>query len=312
MEKHDQDRRLLLKLMSGAALGAAAFPSGVSAQEVHWSAGTERPRTRAPANATDCHHHIYDKRFPTDPRATLPAEDATVADYRKLQQRIGTSRNVVVQPSAYGTDNRGLVDALASFGSTARGVAVVNTGVDDEELKRLHEAGVRGIRFNLKFPAGPTADMLEPLSRRIDPLGWHIQINASADQIVAIEGILNRLPTPIVFDHLAQIPEPAGVNDPSFGVVAKLIGKGRTWIKLTGPYITSKVGPPTYADAGAVAKAFVQLAPERMVWGSDWPHPSEKTKPDDALLFDLLAEWTPGESVRNRVLVENPAALYGF
>jgi predicted TIM-barrel fold metal-dependent hydrolase len=311
MNQHNHDRRLLLKLVSGAAL-AAAFSFRVVAQEVPWSSGTEQPKTRAPAKATDCHHHIYDKRFPTDPRATLPAEDATVADYRKLQQRIGTSRNVVVQPSAYGTDNRGLTDALSQFGSAARGVAVVNTSVRDPELRQLNEAGVRGIRFNLKFPAGPNADMLEPLAQRINALGWHIQINASADQIVSIEAILNRLPTPIVFDHLAQIPQQAGINDPSFGVVAKLIDKGRTWIKLTGPYITSKVGPPTYADAGAVAKAFVQLAPERMVWGSDWPHPSEKVKPDDALLFDLLAEWAPDERARDRILVDNPATLYGF
>jgi predicted TIM-barrel fold metal-dependent hydrolase len=125
--------------------------------------------------------------------------------------------------------------------------------------------------------------------------------------------ILDRVPSPIVFDHLAHVPEPAGVNDPLFARVRALIDKGHTWIKLSGAYQDSKIGPPSYADSSAIARAYVKAAPERMVWGSDWPHPTEReAKPDDALLFDLLADWAPDEAVRHRNLVENPEALYRF
>jgi predicted TIM-barrel fold metal-dependent hydrolase len=155
--------------------------------------------------------------------------------------------------------------------------------------------------------------MIEPLSKRVNELGWHIQINATAPVITSIMDILDRVPSPIVFDHLAHLPEPAGINDPLFARVRALIDKGKTWIKLSGAYQDTKIGPPTYADSSAVARAYVKAAPERMVWGSDWPHPSEQqVKPDDALLFDLLADWAPDETVRNRILVQNAEALYGF
>jgi len=268
---------------------------------------------RAPPNAADCHHHIYDARYPADPKAVLRPGDALVEDYRALQRRIGTTRHVVVQPSTYGTDNSCMLDALQAFGAEARGVAVVNDGVADAELKRMDTLGVRGIRFNLAQAGATTPAMIEPLSRRVNELGWHIQINASAPVIMSIMDILERVPTPIVFDHLAHVPQPAGIDDPLFGRVRALIDKGRTWIKLSGAYQDTKIGPPTYADASAVARAYVEAAPERMVWGSDWPHPSEQqVKPDDALLFDLLADWAPDEAVRNRILVQNAEALYGF
>jgi predicted TIM-barrel fold metal-dependent hydrolase len=155
--------------------------------------------------------------------------------------------------------------------------------------------------------------MIEPLSKRVNDLGWHIQINAPAAKIMEIKDILNRVPSPIVFDHLAHIPEPEGTAHPLFGVVLALIDKGKTWVKLSGAYADTKVGPPSYSDSSAVARAYVQKAPERLVWGSDWPHPSEReNKPDDAILFDLLLDWAPEERVRNRILVQNPEVLYGF
>ena len=271
-------------------------------------------KTRAPPNATDCHHHIYSSRFRVDPNSTLRPGDASVADYRLLQKRIGTSRNVIVQPSTYGIYNDGLIEALGECGPTARGVAVVNAGVTDDELKRLDAARVRGVRFNLATPGGATTiDMLEPVAKRIAPMGWHVQFNMSAEATVAARDVLNRLPCQIVFDHLAHMPQPAGAGHPAFAVVVDLLQKGKAWVKLSGAYADTKVGPPTYADATAVAQAYVKAAPERLVWGSDWPHPSERTdKPDDALLFDLLAQWAPDEAVRNRILVDNPARLYGF
>ena len=149
-----------------------------------WSTGTEIAKTKAPANATDCHHHIYSSRFKVDPTSVLRPGDASVADYHLLQKRTGTSRNVVVQPSTYGVFNDGLVEALGEFGPTARGVAVVNTSVTDDELKRLDAARVRGIRFNLATGGATSVDMIEPLAKRIAPLGWHIQMNCVADVTV--------------------------------------------------------------------------------------------------------------------------------
>jgi D-galactarolactone isomerase len=315
MQHPECDRRSFLISISGGAAAVAGLGlplTTAAAQQVPWSAGTEAPQLKAPPNAADCHHHIYDSRFPTAPQAVLKPENATVADYRLLQKRIGTALHVVVQPSTYGVDNRCLLDALAQFGPEARGVAVVNTGVTDAELKTLQAAGVRGIRFNLA-PAGTTTiDMVDPLSKRVNDLGWHIQINMPSDQILAGRDLWSRVPCPIIFDHLAHMKEPAGVNDPAFAMVSELLQKGKAWVKLSGAYADSKVGPPTYADSSTVAQAYVREAPERLLWGSDWPHPTEKTKPDDAILFDLLAEWAPAEAVRTRILVANPAQLYGF
>jgi predicted TIM-barrel fold metal-dependent hydrolase len=314
MTRNDMNRRAVLAAM-GAAVVGAAVPEA-RAQQAPWSTGTEPPKTRVPANATDCHHHIYSARFKIDPNSKLRPGDALVADYRLLQKRIGTSRHVVVQPSTYGVFNDGLVEALREFGPEARGVAVVNTSVTDDELKKLDAAGVRGIRFNLLFPGATTLEMLEPLAKRIAPLGWHVQFLMPVDMALAARDVLYRLPCPMVFDHLAHVPQPDGIAHPAFAMVVDLLQKGKAWVKLSGAYLDSKVGPPTYADLIGVAQAYVKAAPDRLVWGSDWPHPSEQGKPEplpnDAVLFDLLAQWVPDETVRNRILVDNPAKLYGF
>jgi D-galactarolactone isomerase len=305
------------EFLKGASVAAVAGLSGLSvgtshAQTVPYSAGTEPPKTKAPANACDCHMHIYNGKFPIAPSATLKPADALPADYKLLQKRIGTTRNVIVTPSTYGTDNGATLDGMAQLAPNVRGVAVVDTSVSDAELKRLHGLGMRGTRFNLVQAGATTVDMLEPLAKRIHDLGWHIQINAKPELIIEIEPLLMRLPTPLVFDHLAHVPRDAGLDSPGYKTMRKLIDQGRTWVKLSGAYQDTKVGAPTYADAAPIAQAYVKAAPERMVWGSDWPHPTEKDKPDDAVLFDLLAVWAPDEATRNRILVENPAALYDF
>ena len=318
MVPNSWSRRDLFKAASvGVVLAAFSIhrARNAAAQQVKWSSRTEPPKLRAPANACDCHHHIYGSQYKVDPRSTLRPGDATVEDYRQFQKRIGTSRNVVVQPSTYGTENAPTLDAVAAFGPTARAVVVVDTSVSDADLKRMHEQGARGVRFNLAQAGATTPEMIEPLSKRINDLGWHIQINAPAKTIQEIMPILQNVPTPIVFDHLAHIPQPDGVKHPLFSQVLALIDKGKTWVKLSGAYADTKVGPPTYADETTVAQAYAKRALERCVWGSDWPHPGVRDpepKPDDAVLFDLLLAWAPDESVRHRILVENPAVLYDF
>jgi predicted TIM-barrel fold metal-dependent hydrolase len=314
MELDNLDRRELLKTVTvAAAAGLIGGHAGFAdAQAVKWSSGTEAPKLKAPANATDCHHHIYDAKYPVDPKATLRPADALVEDYRALQKRIGTTRNVIVQPSTYGIDNRCTLEALVAMGPQARAVVVVNDTVTDAELQRMHAMGARGIRFNLAQAGATTPEMMQPLAGRVNALGWHIQINASAAKIMEVMPLLERVSSPIVFDHLAHIPQPDGINNPLYAKVLALMDKGRTWVKLSGAYADTKVGPPTYADSSAVARAYAKAAPERCVWGSDWPHPTERDKPDDAVLFDLLLDWVPDEKARHRVLVENPAVLYGF
>jgi D-galactarolactone isomerase len=279
--------------------------------EIPHSSGTAAPKLQAPPNACDCHMHIYDAaRFPPRRTGARMQPNAGVPEYRLFQQRIGTSRVVVVTPAAYITDNEVTLDAIGQLGPQARGIAVVHPDVSDAELKRLAAGGMRGIRFTQFDPATATTtmDMIEPLAKRVTPLGWHVQIHLRSEQIVAATDLLQRLPGTVVFDHLGRLSA-AGVNDPAFGIIRRMLDTGRTWIKLSGAYM---MGKPPYAEATAVARACIAASPERMVWGSDWPHPTEKQKPDDAALFDLLRDWAPDVCTRQRILVDNPALLYDF
>ena len=274
------------------------------------SSGTAAPKINAPDKACDCHMHIYDGgRFPPPRPGARMQADARVPDYRRVQARIGTSRTVVVTPAAYFTDNAVTLDAIAQLGASARGVAVVHPTVTEAELKRMADHGICGIRFTQFDPrtAATSPDMIEPLARRVELLGWHVQIHLRGDQIVAMSDLLQRLPGTVVFDHLGRI---SGTDDPAFAVIRGMLDRGRAWMKLSGAYMFG--GPPDYAAARAIARAYVQAAPERTVWGSDWPHPTEAEKPDDAVLFDLLSDWAPDAATRRLILVDNPALLYGF
>src|SRR6266849_7316175 len=312
-------RRTFIKGASMVAIAATASAIGRQShgQQVSNSAGTEPPKLRAPEGACDCHMHIYDPaRFAMPPSPRVAPSNATVSHYRLLQKRIGTTRVVVVQPRNYAIDNRVTVDAIAQLGPNARGVAVLHPTVTEAELRKLHEGGIRGIRFTLGDPktAVVKVDMIEPLAKRVAGLGWHIQFNVEGEQIVELADLLRRLPTQLVFDHLANTSLPAGIEHASHAIVRALVDKRRAWVKLSGAYSNSKIGPPSYPEATRTAQAFVKAAPERLVWGSDWPHPTmpNDNKPNDALLFDLLAEWAPDGETRNRIMVRNPEALYGF
>ena len=268
--------------------------------------------TTSPANAADCHIHIYDPRFA--PTTSKPS-NSTVADYRLLQQRIGTTRVVIVTPRNYGTDNSVTLDGITQLGiANARGVGVVRPNVTDAELKKLDAGGIRGLRFTVGNPetAVTSIDMIEPLSKRIAELGWHVQLNMDADQIVEHADMLGRLPSQIVFDHLGKLPPEEGIRHGAFAVIRGLLDSRKAWLKISGAYLNTNIGPPEYPEATRVAQAYVKAAPERLVWGSDWPHPTPAVHPDDAILFDLLLTWAPDEAVRNRILADNPEALYGF
>ena len=277
------------------------------------TSGVTRARTTTPALACDAHIHIADPAFPPSVPGTKLAPQATAADYTLVRERFGTTRTVIVQAKAYGTDNACLLDAIARL-TPAKGVAVIHPTISDAELKRLDAGGVRGIRFSVWNPADAVAtiDMLPPLAPRIAALGWHAQIHMSGDQLVAHADMLAALPCDIVIDHMGRLPPAAGGAHPAFTAICRLLDNGRTWLKVSGAYLNTNSGPPAYADATAVAQAFVRAAPQRLVWGSDWPHVTEVDKPDTALLFDLVANWAGDEPTRRRILVDNPAKLYGF
>jgi D-galactarolactone isomerase len=283
---------------------------------VPWSAGEAAARLATPPGSVDCHHHIYDHRFPYDPETKLRPAEATVADYRQLQKRLGLQRSVVVQPSSYGSDNSCLIDALQQFGGDARGIAVIDQQTSDSELERLNDAGVRGIRFNLSRPAGAGVELMDRLCARIAPLGWHAQIHTLGQGYVALESKLAELPVLVVIDHLGRVPMPGGLQHEAFAALRRLVGLGRTWIKLSGAYHDSIAGAPSYADTGPMVSEWVKSAPDRVVWGTDWPHPAamagEKPMPDDAQLLDLLGEWAADPAMLQSILVDNPCRLYGF
>lgn len=272
------------------------------------------PRLLAPANTCDCHIHIYDPAKPVAPTASGPGPAwANVEAYRAVQKRLGLTRAIVVQSTAYGTDNSCAVEAIAALGlATTRGVAVVGPDVSDAELQRLTDAGIRGARFQM-LPGGALPwEALEPVAERIVAFGWHIQLQMDGRLMAEREAQLKRLPGTLVLDHVGKFLEPVPVDHPGFRTLLRLLDGGKTWLKLAAAYETSKAGAPHYPDVGALAKAAVKAVPERMIWASNWPHVSVTDLPDDAALLDLLLDWAPDEAVRQRILVENPETLYGF
>jgi predicted TIM-barrel fold metal-dependent hydrolase len=316
-------RRALIGGAAGATVSWAAGATGAAAHQhsagpVLYSAGTNRPRAHLPHGAVDAHMHIFEpERFPYPNPTDTPPPRASVRDYRKLQRRLGTSRTVVVTPSNYATDNRCTLDAIARLGHrNARGVAVIDDTFTDNQIAELHNHGIRGIRFNLTRSGGAGVELIRPLAQRVSDLGWNVQVHMTAEGILENLPVLTDLPTELVFDHMGRIPGTEGTSHPAYAAILDLIDAGHTWVKLSGVYLESIDGPPGYADRAAVAAAFVRAAPERMLWGSDWPHTTalrgEVPLPNDADLVDLLTEWAGNRKTLKRILVDNPTRLYDF
>jgi len=278
--------------------------------------GDAKPRLEAPAGACDCHMHIYGPadRYPLAPTAPFPPPPASVEDYLQVQERLGLDRVVVVQPSAYGTDNRCTMDAVTELGEAARAVVVPEPTASDDELNALTRDGARGIRFHMLKGGVLPWDTLEPMAARVLDFGWHVQLQLDGRELPEREALLRRLPGTLVIDHTGKFLEPVPVEHEAFRCLLRLVEGGRVWVKLSAPYGTSKVGPPGYDDVGALARALIRAAPERMVWATNWPHPGQtgERRPDDAMLLDLLLHWADDDATRRRILVDNPAALYGF
>jgi D-galactarolactone isomerase len=258
--------------------------------------------------------HIYDTRIPPAPGGPPLPGHFPVGAYREVQARLGISRAVIVQPNAYVDDNRVTLDAIAALGEDARGVAVVKPGVTDAELERLTRGGIRAIRF-MTLPGGALGwDVMDELAARVQPFGWHSIVQLDGRTLPERAAQIQRLPGRFIIDHVGKFLEPVPPAHEAFRTLLRLVDSGRCWVKLSAPYEVSRTGGPRYEDVGLLAKALVRAAPERMLWASNWPHPSvpEEQRPDDADLLDLLLEWAADDATRRRILADNPLALYDF
>jgi D-galactarolactone isomerase len=272
------------------------------------------PRLVAPEGACDTHMHFYDSAYAGAPGVPAPPADARVPEYRKLQKWLGLGRVVVVQPNAYGTDNRCTLDAVAQLGAAARCIVVVRPDIGEAELQRLTDAGARGVRI-FQLPGGTLKlDVLHEIAARVRPFGWHPIIQLDGRELPEHEATLRRIEGDFVIDHIGKFLVPVTEDDAAFKVLLRLVERGNCYVKLSAPYETSRSGPPDYADVGRLARRLARAAPERMLWASNWPHPSASPQnyPNDADLLDLLLDWVPDEAARRKILVENPARLYGF
>ena len=263
------------------------------------------PRTGLPAGACDAHMHIVGPQasYPFTATRSLSPPEATWRDYRGTMRVLGLSRCVIVQASFYGADNRCTLDAVAESEGCARAVVVVAPDVTRDEIARMHAQGARGVRLQMVAKGGVDLGAMEPIAAQIAPFGWHLQLYLDAEELPALAARLRGLPVPLVFDHMAHVVRGNGLDSPGFRLLIDLLGEGRAWVKLSNALFT---------PSAERARRLVAANPERVLWGTDWPHVAlgEDGVPDDAALVDDLAAWIPDPAVRRQALVTNPDALY--
>jgi D-galactarolactone isomerase len=268
--------------------------------------------------ACDCHIHIYEDGYPLAASATFVPPPAPLSAYRQMQAALGLTRVVVVQPTGYGYDNRCTVSALEQLGDAARGIAMVppqsqsQPAHDDPELTRLHEAGIRGLRYMMLAVGLSSWSTLRADAERIAPLGWHINLQLDGRELPRYESSLQDLPCKLVLDHVGKFLEPVLPDSEAFGSLCRLLDRGQCWVKLSAPYETSRVGAPGYDDVALLARTLAARYPERCLWGSNWPHPNARPRPDDAQLLEWLVHCAGDEGTLAKILVTNPEAVYGF
>ncbi len=289
-----------------------------SAQEPAQCAGPDlnprKPAFAMPAGATDCHAHVFGARekygWAGDRLYTPPP--VFLKDYIAMLDALGSARGVIVQSGVHGSNNDVLVDAIAQSNGRLRGIALIPEDISDAELDRLDAAGVRGFRANLVAGTGVQFDASRKLAARVARLGWHVQYLLDIEKFPDLDRVLDDFPVEVMIDHMGRPDTRGGTDAPGFQALIRLLKSGRGWSKLSAPYRTSRDAPP-YADITKFAQALVAAVPDRLVWGTDWPHVMLDTAmPNTALFADLLMTWVPDAATRKRILVDNPARLYGF
>jgi 2-pyrone-4,6-dicarboxylate lactonase len=276
----------------------------------------KKPRLTLPPLSCDSHFHVFGphKIFPFAADRNFTPADAPKEDLFRLHAFLGFERGVFVQSTCHGTDHAALVDLLAAGKGRYRGVALLNPSTPDAEVERLDEAGVRGVRLHFYFP-----HLGQPMSRKdmlwvidkVSPYGWHIAFHVGGHGILDLYEFITSIDAPIVIDHIGRVDVAEGLHGKTFSVLRRLLDRGNVWVKLSGTDRITKQAYP-YADAVPFARNLAAHAPERVVWGTDWPHPNHNAMPNDGELVDLIAEIAPDEKTRHRMLVENPTKLFGF
>jgi 2-pyrone-4,6-dicarboxylate lactonase len=272
-----------------------------------------KPKYAPPPGACDSHCHIFGpaERFPYAPERRYTPPDAPKEKLRALHQHLGLSRAVLVQASCHGGDNRAMLDAIAWSGGSWRGVAMVGDDVTERELRALHDGGVRGVRFNFVRHLGGAPDprVFDRALALIAPLGWHVVLHFDAEDIETNAAVFRRMRIPFVIDHMGRVDAGQGLDQRPFAMLLELMRNPLAWVKVSGPERISAAGKP-FRDALPFAAALVRAAPDRVLWGTDFPHPNVKIMPNDGELVDLFAEAVPDEGLRRRILVDNPTRLY--
>lgn len=277
-----------------------------------------RPKHAVPAGAIDCHCHVFEdqSRYPLAPNRSYTPPLCTLSDYLRTCEVLGIERTVQVNASVYGFDNSVTLDVIAALGQQrARGVAGLRPDVTAREIEQLHNGGMRGVRLSTMVKGYGGPELLEVIGLRIKPFGWHVQLHVEKNaELAELEQRLLAHPTPIVFDHLGRVRGGEGVNAPGFQALLRIIQqRDDCWVKISSWYRLSDSGPPAYGDMRPLVDALVATRPDRLVWGSNWPHPVWRgLMPNDGDLLDLLSEWVADAATRERILVANPARLYGF
>ena len=269
------------------------------------------------SGACDAHCHVFGpaSRFPFAPDRSYTPPDAGFAELLALQGRLGLVRAVIVQASCHGTDNRAMLDALRRGEGRFTGVAMIDESHTRTDLEAMHEAGVRGIRFNFvrHLGGGPDLERMERLIELVTPLGWHLDLHFDPVNFPDHSDLLNDLPLAFIIDHMARVEAASGLEQPAFAYLVDLLRTNeKAWVKISGAERISSDGGPMYDDVVPFARRLIETAPDRILWGTDWPHPNVRHMPDDGDLVDLLADFAPDEETRNRILVDNPRALYDF
>ena len=275
-------------------------------------AAVHRVSFPVPPGTWDAHIHALGApdRFPLAADRSYTPAQVPIEAYVSLMDRLGVTRAVLVQPSIYGIDNAAMVHALTRFPQRFRGVAVVGRGVDDATLDALHRAGVRGVRANLLNRGGISLDDAAALAPRLAQRGWHLQLQIDVSTFDAFDA-LARLPLPVVIDHFGYMPAHKGPDEPGFRRLLGHVESGRCYVKLSAPYRLTPWRAEGFGAVSALARALVAANPHRLLWGSDWPHTDVvRDMPNDGDLLDLVAEWLADASLRQAVLVDNPASLY--
>ena len=276
---------------------------------------THKPRFAPLPGSCDAHCHIFGPaaKFPYDPKAAYHPHDAPFEALCRLHEILGIERAVIVHASCHGADMRATLEGIARSGGRFRGTAIIDEACSDAELRRLDEGGIRGVRFNFVRHLGgpPETGFFRRTVERAKALGWHLILHLDSQDIVDYADLFRSLPVPIVIDHMARVSAAAGLDQPPFKVLMEFMQHENVWVKVCGAERVSSIGPP-FTDAIPFARALIEAAPDRVLWGTDWPHPNVKHMPNDGDLVDLIPLMMPDAATQKRILVENPARLYGF